>query len=83
LAGVAWRLRSPLFASALLAVMVAADGLLVTETLKEGTYYFLKCWQSMPNAVVIWAGLWLYGQVLSAVTLLAGFASLRQEPWQD
>jgi hypothetical protein len=44
LSGVAWKLRSPLFALALLALMVVADGMLVTETLKEGTYYFLKVW---------------------------------------
>jgi hypothetical protein len=82
LAGVAWRLRSPLFALALLAVMAAADCILVMETFKEGTYYFLKSWQSMPEAVVTWAGMWLYGQVLIAAALIAGYASSQRPPWQ-
>jgi hypothetical protein len=82
LAGVACKLRSPLFALALLALMVVADGLLVTETFKEGTYYFLKVWQSTPKAVVIWACLWLYAQVLCASTLIAGYACSQRPPWQ-
>jgi hypothetical protein len=47
-------------------------------TFREGTGYFLKIWSYGPVAVVVWAGMWLYGQVLAVVALVARYLFPRE-----